>query len=106
MGGIFSWGESWGRLSSTEILDVDSMTWRTGPALPISVSDNRGVQSELGPYLGFSTGGYGNSQIQNKIYGLKKTPEDNFEWVEVHSMTTGREYHSVVNVPKSLISNC
>ena len=95
-----------GALSSTEILDVNSMTWRTGPALPISVYANRGVQSEVGPHLGFSTGGYGNGQNQNKIYGLKKTPEDSFEWEEVHSMTTARSYHSVVNAPKSLLPNC
>lgn len=92
-------------LSSTEILDVNSMTWRTGPALPISVSRNRGLQSEVGPYLGFSTGGY-NGQSQNKIYGLKKTSKEIFEWEEVHSMTTARYLHSVVNTPKTLLPNC
>ena len=71
MGGFDS-----GALSSTEILDVNSMTWRTGPALPISVHLNRGVQSEVGPYLGFSTGGAG----QRKIFGLKKTNENSFKW--------------------------
>ena len=66
--------------SSTEILDVNSMTWRTGPALPFSVIDNKGVQSEVGPYLGFSIGGYGRGRKQRKVYGLKKTSEDSFEW--------------------------
>lgn len=95
-----------GRLSSTEILDVNSMTWTTGPALPISVYGNKGVQSEVGPYLGFSTGGVGNGQVQRKIFGLKKTNGNSFKWKEVHSMTTGRWVHSVVNVPKSLLPNC
>ena len=95
-----------GYLSSTEILDVNSMTWRTGPSFPISVYGNKGVQSEVGPYLGFSTGGIGNSQYQRKIYGLKKTNGNSFKWEEVHGMTTGRYYHSVVNAPKSLLPNC
>ena len=96
-----------GYLSSTEILDVNSMTWRTGPALPISVSSNKGVQSEVGPYLGFSTGGSDwRGQVQNKICGLRKTNGISFKWEEVHSMTTARLGHSVVNAPKSLLPNC
>ena len=98
MGGI----NYYGSLSSTEILDVNSMTWRTGPSLPISVWGNKGVQSEVGPYLGFSTGGY----RHRKIFGLKKTDGSNFKWEEVHGMTTGRGAHSVVNAPKSLLPNC
>ena len=92
--------------SSTEILDVNSMTWRTGPALPFSVIDNKGVQSEVGPYLGFSIGGFGNWQYQRKIFGLKKTNGNSFKWEEVHGMTTARYWHTVVNVPKSLLPNC
>ena len=90
--------------SSTEVLDVNSMRWKTGPALPTSVTHNKGVQSEVRPYLGFSTGGRG--QYSFKIYGLKKTTEDSFDWEEVHGMTTARWLHSVVNAPKSLLQNC
>ena len=104
MGGLNSSLASW-TLSSTEILDVNAMTWRTGPSLPISVYHNKGVQSEVGPYLGFSTGGYANG-YQRKIYGLKKTNGNSFKWEEVHGMTTGRYHHSVVNAPKSLLPNC
>ena len=93
-------------LSSTEILDVNSMTWRTGPSLPFAVCGNRGVQSEVGPYLGFSTGGIGMYGVDRKIYGLKKTNGNSFKWEEVHGMTIGRYYHSVVNAPKSLLPNC
>jgi len=90
-------------LSSTEILDVNSMTWGTGPALPRSDIYNKGVQSESGTYLGFSIGGV---RIKNKIYGLKKTSENGYTWEEVHSMTTDRYLHSAVNAPKSLLPNC
>ena len=93
--------------SSTEILDVNSMTWRAGPTLPISVYANKGVQSEVGSYLGFSTGGRLESrQYQRKIYGLKKGVGNSLNWEEVHGMTTARGWHSVVNVPKSLLPNC
>ena len=92
-------------LSSTEILDVNSMTWRTGPAFPMTVYYHKGVQSEVGPYLGFSTGGR-SRQRQRKIYGLKKTNGNSFKWEEVHGMTTARYSFSVVNAPKSLLPNC
>ena len=111
MGGSHSGGLDLDPGFSTEILDVNSMTWTTGPALPIKVSGNKGVQSEVGPYLGFSTGGYSYSQFLNKIYGLKKTNGNSFEWQEVemsrrHGMRTARTSHSVVNAPKRLLSNC
>ena len=93
-------------LSSTEILDVNSMTWTTGPALPISVYGNKGVQSEGNTYLGFTTGGTTGGQNQRKIYGLINTNEDSFRWEGVHSMKTARFQHSVVNAPKSLLPNC
>ena len=91
-------------LSSTEILDVKTMTWGNGPNLSISVSRNRGVESFTDTYLGFSTGGY--PYALNNIYGLKKTSGNTYRWVQVQSMATGREYHSVVNAPTSLLPNC
>ena len=92
-----------GRISSTEILDVKTMTWSNGPNLPISVYGNRGVESVTDSYLGFSTGGTG---PQNKIYGLKRTTGNTYSWVQVQSMATGRYYHSVVNAPTTLLPNC
>ena len=100
-------GYSPGYLSSTELLDVNSMKWRTGPSLPIAVRNNRGVQSVSGTYLGFSTGGTRKKiGAQRKVYGLRKTGTNGLEWEEVHSMTAARAAHSVVNAPKSLLPNC
>ena len=95
-------------LSSTEILDVNTMTWSIGPPLPVSVNAIRGVESVSGTYLGFATGGYlaHQSREQSKIYGIKKTNEKVYTWEEVHGMTTGRYVHSVVNAPNSLLPNC
>ena len=105
MGGTGN-GQSSGRLSSTEVLDVDTMTWAIGPPLPVAVYKNRGVESVSGAYLGFSTGGLGDGQAQSKIYGLKKTSDNVYIWEEVHSMIKGRYDHSIVNAPKSLLPNC
>ena len=94
-------------LSSTEILDVKTMTWSNGPNLPISVTGNRGVESFTDTYLGFSAGGSdGGSYAYNNVYGLKKTSGNTYRWVQVQSMATGREYHSVVNAPTTLLPNC
>ena len=83
------------------------MTWRNGPDLPISVYNNRGVESVTDTYLGFSTGGYGrNHHVTNAIYGLKKTSGNTYRWVQVQSMATRRYYHSVVNAPTTLLRNC
>ena len=101
MGGVGS-----APLSSTEVLDVSTMTWSIGPPLPTSFYDNRGVQSVDDSYLGFSTGGYGNSKRQNQIIGLKRTNKDFYSWEYVHSMTTPRNAHSVVNAPGSFLPNC
>ena len=94
-----------GYLSSTEILDVKTMTWSNGPNLPTSVTGNRGVESVTDTYLGFSTGGYYRT-VYNNIYGLKKTSGNTYRWVQVQSMATGRYYHSVVNAPTTLLPNC
>ena len=94
------------RLSSTEVLDVNTMTWGIGQPLPRPDAGNRGMQSGSDTYLGFSTGGNGNGRRHSKIYGLIATDENGLEWEEVHSMTTARSYHSAVNAPKSLLPNC
>ena len=104
MGGYGSGGS--GSQTSTEILDVDTMTWGTGPTLPTTIYFNKGVKSEVGPYLGFSTGGVGRPSTTNKIYGLTRTSRNGFKWETVHSMTTARRSHSVVNAPKSFLPNC
>ena len=115
MGGFCSGVNGYVTHSSTEILDVNTMTWGIGPNLPIDVFDHKGVQSVSETYLGFSIGGYcsklrsckdGYSKAQSKIFGLKKTNENVYVWEEVHNMTTARWSHSVVNAPKNLLPNC
>ena len=82
-------------LSSTEILNVNSMTWGNGASLPIAVAQNRGVESKGGEYSGFSFGGYSGGSTRSEVYGWSKSSHS---WYELHSMTTARRLHSVVNV--------
>ena len=93
-------------LSSTEVLDINSMTWAIGPNLPFPNWGLRGIESVSGTYLGFATGGHGNGRYQDKIYGLKKESENGYTWKKVHSMTNARCMHSVVNAPKTLLPIC
>ena len=110
MGGK-SYGSGTYQISSTEVLDVDTMTWGIGPPLPFEVFGNKGVESVSGSYLGFSSGGNTVHSTQqstkhSKIYGLKNTSENMYIWEEVQSMTKARYIHSIVNAPSSLLPNC
>ena len=94
-----------GFLSSTEVLDVDTMRWERHAPLPISVVLNRGVASLGGTYLGFSIGGNNRTgQSKSNVYGLKSLEKNRFNWEEVHNMNGARRYHSAVNAPKNLLT--
>ena len=93
-----------GAMKSTEVLDVNDLTWSDGPDLPIGIYGNAGVESNDNQYLGFSVGGY-NGGCKNTIYGLQKSG-DNLKWVTFQSMNEPRHYASAVNVPSSLLSFC
>ena len=47
-----------GLSSSAEMLDVRTMSWQNLPNLPFAVYHNNGVESVVGPYIGFSIGGH------------------------------------------------
>jgi len=91
-------------MKSTEVLNVNDLTWSDGPDLPIGIYGNAGVESNDNQYLGFSVGGY-NSGYKNTIYGLQKSG-DNLKWVTFQSMNEPRYYASAVNVPTTLLTFC
>ena len=101
---VYVFGGYPGPMRSTEVLNVNDLTWSDGPDLPIGMYGNAGVESNDNQYLGFSVGGY-NSGYKNTIYGLQKSGE-NQKWVAFKSMNEARRYASVVNVPSSLLSFC
>ena len=98
-------------MKSTEVLNVNDLTWSDGPNLPIGMYENAGVESNDNQYLGFSIGGPTAAGTQeedpskNTIYGLQKSGE-NQKWVAFKSMNETRGYASVVNVPSSLLTFC
>ena len=92
--------------SSAEILDVRTMSWQNLPNLPFKVQNNNGVESVVGPYMGYSIGGQSDSQnYERKVIGLKKEG-NNFQWQEVNSLSTGRRQLASVNAPSSMVPSC
>ena len=100
-------GENYdGTISSAEMLDVRTMTWQYLPDLPFAVRYNEGVESVVGPYIGFSMGGQSSSSsYERKVVGLKKEGE-NYEWQQVNSLSTGRQHLASVNAPSSMLPSC
>ena len=93
-------------MKSTEVLNVNDLTWSDGPDLPIGMSSNAGVESNDNQYLGFSVGGDNSRKhLFGKIYGLQKSGE-NLKWVPYKSMNERRNFASVTNVPSSLLTFC
>ena len=96
-------------LSSTEILNVNDLTWSNGPSLPFKLGNNAGVPSLDDQYKGFSVGGYTEEGFQPRhlenIYGLQ-TSNGNHRWVDVGSMNWSRTAFAVVNAPLSLLPSC
>ena len=91
-------------MKSTEVLNVNDLTWSDGPDLPMGITGNAGAESNDNQYLGFSVGGY-NSGYKNTIYGLQKSGEIQ-KWVAFKSMNEPRDHASVANVPSSLLTFC
>ena len=101
---VVAMGGSDGRrtLSSAEMLDVESMQWENLPSLPFQVYHNKGAESVIGPYLGFSVGGYG----ERRILGLRKQGDHNYQWEQVNGLSSCRDYHTVVNAPMAMVPSC
>ena len=102
---VYVFGGYPGPLSSTEVLNVNDLTWSKGPDLPIALSGNDGAESFHDDYLGFSVGGWGNAKYLKTIFGLQKTAGSE-RWIQVQSMTEARQFHTVVNTPSSLLPFC
>ena len=106
MGGKDSTISHRGLSSSAEMLDVRTMSWQNLPNLPFAVYQNNGVESVVGPYIGFSIGGHSSSnEYERRIVGLKKEGE-NYRWQQVNSLSTGRYDLASVNAPSSMVPAC
>ena len=96
-----------GILSTAEILDVASMQWQDLPDLPFAVLGNKGVESVIGPNLGFSVAGQSNAGNENRIIGLRKNQNGTYFWQELTTqLTTTISYAAVVNVPDLIVPSC
>ena len=93
-------------LASAEILDVASMQWQDLPDLPFGVYGNKGIESVIGPNMGFSVAskrGYD----EDRIIGLRKNQNGTYYWQELTTqLITSRYNAAVVNVPESMVPSC
>ena len=101
-GGTLQWN-----IASAEILDVASMQWQDLPDLPVGVYGNKGIESVIGPNMGFSVACYNDEGNENRIIGLRKNQNGTYFWQELTTrLTTGRNNAAVVNVPDSMLPSC
>ena len=100
MGGV----DGRGIQSTAELLNVQTMQWQNLPSLPFYVYGNKGVESVIGPYLGFSVGAY--ADCERRIIDLRKEGDKNYQWEQVNGLSSCRRYHSVVNAPIELVPAC
>ena len=90
--------------SYAEILNVEAMQWQNLPNVPFRAFYNKGVESVVGPYLGFSVGGY--ADCEKRIIGLRKQSDNNYLWEQVNGLSSCRHYHLAVNAPMTLVPSC
>ena len=91
--------------SSTEVLNVQNLTWSDGPSLPFGMYGLKAVASVQDEYIGFVVGGNTKGGPLNTIFGLKKSNK-NLSWIEIGRMNMTRFDHTVVNAPLSLMTSC
>ena len=95
-------------LSKAEILDVASLRWQRLPDLPFEVRYNQGVESMIGPYLGFSIAGSSSWpshwMTEKRIIGLRKYRNGSYYWEILNNhLSSKREFFSAVNAPISML---
>ena len=94
-----------GAAVSTEVLNVQNLTWSDGPSLPFGMYGLKAVASVQDEYVGFVVGGNGNGEPLNTIFGLKKSNK-NLSWIEIGRTNMMRYHHAVVNAPLYLMPFC
>ena len=101
-------GVNYRYIATTELLDLTTSegNFFWGPDLDVPLYGNAGVESVTKDYIGYSFGGYANGNRLRTIYGLRKSGNI-FEWKEVpKKMDSARYFHTVVQAPTSVASNC
>ena len=78
-------------LNSTEIFNLSTSTWETGPALPLATSAAAMISDNAGTFLiGGSTKGQKTVQWDKTIHKLVGSENSSYSWLEVGEMSKGR----------------
>ena len=98
-GGKISKSKNDETLNSTEIFNLSTSTWETGPALPLATSKAAMISDNAGTFL---IGGFKKGQdtvVWDKtIHKLVGSEISSSSWLEVGEMSTGRRLISVTKL--------
>ena len=103
MGG---WGQNGNRLSSTEKLKFNDVNrkWEMGSTLKEPLTYSAAVFLRSNEFVGYLVGGYTNSGMKNKIWGLRRSDQ---QWIDTSKrLKIARYAHTVVNAYDNQIPNC
>jgi hypothetical protein len=78
-------------LNSTEIFNLSTSTWETGPALPLATSAAAMISDNAGTFL---IGGSTKGNWDKTIHKLVGSENSSLSWLEVGEMSKGRSYFS------------
>ena len=101
---IGGWGENYKRLKTTEILNIKTRQWQSGPSLPTGLADGQFVTASPGfKYLGYYVGGSGYDGHSFFIYGLTR---DLNEFKVLGNIKIERSDHVAIQLAASISDKC
>ena len=91
-------------LSSVEIFDEESHTWKSGPELPFGITDAELVEDPAGGVI--LVGGFvvEDRKYLNTLFRLPNS--DSKSWIQMpQKLTTGRKFHTAFLIPDDVITD-
>ena len=90
-------------LSSTEKWSLEENSWKPSANLPEAIFGSSAVSSNTDEFIGYMAGGVTRRYSKN-IYGLKRREKT---WIKLNkTLKTGRDGHSLLNIPANQILGC
>ena len=96
--------DQWNVLSSTERWIFKENSWQPSANLPRAIYDSSAVSSNTDEFIGYMAGGVTGFWSLPNIYGLRRRQ---MEWIKLNkTMKTGRNDHSLLNIPANQVLGC
>ena len=89
---------------TTEIFNLQSRKWRSGPDLPKVIGHSQFVKAHpSSKYAAFRIGGYALDSAISDIFALSKNYKS---CIKIGNLKTEREYHMAMVLPDELVEKC